>query len=66
MGTVLKSKNQRSCLYNLTYYAKFLPYNVPIIKQRLLNIVSAHPKLVTFGIGLAIAMVIGTAIGMLP
>ena len=29
-----------------------------------MNIVAAHPKLVTFGIGLAITFVIGTAIGM--
>ncbi len=29
-----------------------------------MNIVSAHPKLVTFGIGLAITFVVGTAIGM--
>jgi predicted DNA-binding protein with PD1-like motif len=35
------------------------------LKQKLLNAVSAHPKLVTFGIGLAITFAIGTAIGML-
>ena len=29
-----------------------------------MNIITAHPKLVTFGIGLAITFVIGTAIGM--
>jgi hypothetical protein len=34
------------------------------IKQKLLNAISAHPKLVTFGIGLAITMAVGTAIGM--
>ena len=36
-----------------------------ITKQKLLNAISAHPKLVTFGIGLVITMAIGTAIGML-
>ena len=29
-----------------------------------MNIITAHPKLVTFGIGLAITFVIGTTIGM--
>ncbi|MER5176717.1 MAG: hypothetical protein ABJB76_00120 [Candidatus Nitrosocosmicus sp.] len=29
-----------------------------------MNTITAHPKLVTFGIGLAITFVIGTAIGM--
>jgi hypothetical protein len=29
-----------------------------------MNIITAHPKRVTFGIGLAITLVIGTAIGM--
>ena len=36
-----------------------------IIKQKLLNAISAHPKLVTLGIGLALTLAIGTAIGML-
>lgn len=35
-----------------------------IIKQKLLNAISAHPKLATLGIGLAITLAIGTAIGM--
>jgi hypothetical protein len=30
-----------------------------------MNVVTAHPKLVTLGIGLTITFVIGTAIGML-
>ena len=30
-----------------------------------MNAISAHPKLVTFGIGLAITFAIGTAIGMI-
>ena len=34
------------------------------IKDKIMNIVAAHPKLVTFGIGIAITFVIGTAIGM--
>jgi hypothetical protein len=34
-------------------------------KHKILNAISAHPKLVTFGIGLAITMAVGTAIGML-
>ncbi len=29
-----------------------------------MNIITAHPKIVTFGIGLATTFVIGTAIGM--
>ena len=29
-----------------------------------MNIITAQPKLVTFGIGLAITFVVGTAIGM--
>jgi len=33
-------------------------------KDKIMNIITAHPKLVTFGIGLAITFVIGTAIGM--
>ena len=36
-----------------------------IIKQKLLNAISAHPKLAAFGIGLALTMAIETAIGML-
>ena len=34
------------------------------IKQKLLNAISAHPKLAALGIGLAITMAVGTAIGM--
>jgi hypothetical protein len=34
------------------------------IKQKLLNAILAHPKLAVFGIGLAITMAIGTAVGM--
>jgi hypothetical protein len=34
------------------------------IKHKILNAISAHPKLVTFGIGLAAIMAIGAAIGM--
>ena len=30
-----------------------------------MNVMTAHPKLVTFAIGLVITMAIGTAIGML-
>jgi len=33
-------------------------------KDKIMNIITAHPKLVTFGIGLAITFVIGTVIGM--
>jgi hypothetical protein len=35
------------------------------LKDKIVNIVIAHPKLVTLGIGLAITFVIGTAIGMI-
>ena len=34
------------------------------LKQRMLNVVAAHPKVLTFGIGLAITVAIGIAIGM--
>jgi hypothetical protein len=34
------------------------------IKQKLLNAISAHPKLAAFGIGLALTMAVGTAIGI--
>ena len=37
-----------------------------IIKQKLLNAISAHPKLVTLGIGFALTLAIGTVMsGML-
>ena len=42
---------------------KFLHTNLST-KQRLLNAIGAHPKLVAFGIGLAITMSIGATIGM--
>lgn len=35
------------------------------LKTKIICIIAAHPKLVTFGIGLAITSVIGIAIGML-
>jgi hypothetical protein len=34
-------------------------------KDKIMNLLSAHPKLVTFGIGLAVTFVVGIAIGML-
>ncbi len=34
------------------------------LKNKIVSAVSAHTRLVTFGIGLAITFVIGTAIGM--
>jgi hypothetical protein len=34
------------------------------IKTKIMNIVTAYPKLLTFDIGLAITFVIGAAIGM--
>jgi hypothetical protein len=33
-------------------------------KDKIMNAISSHPRLVTFGIGLGITFVIGTAIGM--
>jgi hypothetical protein len=33
------------------------------LKDKIMNIVTAHPKHVTLGIGLAITFVVGTAIG---
>ena len=35
------------------------------IKEKLLSTITAHPKLITFGIGLAITFAVGTAIEML-
>ena len=35
------------------------------IKSKIMNVMAAHPKLVTFAIGFGITMAIGTAIGML-
>jgi len=34
------------------------------LKDKIMNLVIEHPKLVTFGIGFAITFAIGTAIGM--
>lgn len=34
------------------------------IKQRILNALTAHPKIAIFGIGLAVTFVIGTAVWM--
>jgi uncharacterized membrane protein len=34
------------------------------LKTKIMNTIATHPILVTFGIGLAITFVIGTAIGM--
>ena len=35
-----------------------------LLKDKIMNIVTSHPKLVTLGIGLAVTFVIGTAILM--
>ena len=35
------------------------------IKDKIMNMITAHPKLLMFGIGLAITFVIGAAIGNL-
>ena len=34
-------------------------------KDKIMNILTAHPKMVTFAIGFGITVTIGTAIGML-
>jgi hypothetical protein len=34
------------------------------LKDKIMNIVAAHPKLVTLGIALGITFVIGTALGL--
>ena len=36
-----------------------------LLKDKIMNTITAHPDLVTLGIGLAITFVVGTAIGML-
>ena len=35
------------------------------LKEKVSSTITAHPTLVTFGIGLSVTFVIGTAIGML-
>jgi hypothetical protein len=37
---------------------------IMLIKDKFMNMITAHPKIVTLGIGLGIIFVIGTAIGM--
>ncbi|MDQ6722749.1 MAG: hypothetical protein M3Z01_00575 [Thermoproteota archaeon] len=34
------------------------------LKTKIMNVITAHPKLVTFGIGFAITFVVGIAIGL--
>ena len=36
-----------------------------LLKSKIFDIITAHPNLVTFGIGLAITFATGTAMGML-
>ncbi len=43
---------------------EILNINQKGLKEKLVNIIASNPKSVTFGIGLAITFVIGTAIGM--
>jgi hypothetical protein len=49
----------------LLIYAHFAYYKKMSIKQKVLNTISAHPKLSAIGIGLAITMAIGVATGTL-
>jgi len=35
------------------------------LKQKIINTITAHPKIAFFGIGLAITFVVGAAIGMI-
>ncbi len=35
------------------------------LKGKIMNIIASHPKLVTFGIAVAISVVVGTAIGLI-
>ena len=35
------------------------------LKSKIMNTITAHPKLVMFGIGLGITFVVGTAIGLI-
>ena len=44
---------------------KIVNINKKSLKNKLVNIVASHPMIVTFGIGLAITFVVGTAIGMI-
>jgi hypothetical protein len=44
-------------------YLQFL-YMLMSLKPKIMYVITAYPKLVTFGIGLAITFVIGIAIGM--
>jgi hypothetical protein len=49
---------------DLTLYTYILSIDDVSLKTKIMNIITAHPKLVTFGIGLGITFVIGTAIGV--
>jgi hypothetical protein len=35
-----------------------------MLKQRILNTIASHPRLVTLGIGFAITLAVGTVLGM--
>jgi len=42
----------------------FIKKTIKSLKEKVLSAITSHPRLVTFGIGLAITFVIGTAIGL--
>jgi hypothetical protein len=46
-------------------YTVLLYIEIMSLKSKIINAITTHPKLVTFGIGLAITFAIGTAIGTL-
>lgn len=54
------------CQYNPICYAQLLVwYSMMSIRQKVLNAISAHPKLAAFAMGLAITIVVGTVMGTL-
>jgi uncharacterized paraquat-inducible protein A len=60
----LKPKEPFQNSIELIIYFQILLWFIVSLKYKIMNIITAHPRLVTFGIGLAITFEIGTAIGM--
>jgi hypothetical protein len=56
-------KNHNRCQHSLIYRGTLILFEMSV-KSKIMNVMTAHPKLVTFAIGLGITMAIGTAIGM--
>jgi hypothetical protein len=46
-------------------FLKLIPMNLLSIKQKVLTAMTAHPKLLAFGIALAVPAILSTAIGFI-